>query len=69
MFMRFYNEKEPLPLITDASGINLEVDVLQVRDRVWFPWNKAPDNTALHLITFANRSLTSVESYYSNIER
>ena len=32
------------------------------------PKNEAPDNTALQPIGFSNKSLTSIETHYSNLE-
>ena len=67
--MTFYNETKPLYLEIDASGIGLGAALLQTRDDTTCPKDTAPDNTVLRSITFASKSLTSVEWRYSNIER
>ena len=57
--MAFYNEKEQLYLWTDTSGVGFRASLLQVRDGVWFPRNKAPDDAILWLVAFLSNSLTS----------
>ena len=61
--MTFYNERGPVYLQTDASGIGLETGLLQVTE------HKAPDNTALHPIVLASKSLSSTETRYSSTDR
>ena len=51
------------------SCIGLRESLLQVRDRVQFPRNEASKNPALWPIGSASKSLTSTETWYSNIER
>ena len=63
----FYNEKEPLHLQTHASGFGLGVGLLEVRDRMWFPRNEAPDNAEQHPVAFNRKKMT--ETRYINIER
>ena len=67
MTMVFYNEKAQLYLETEASGEGLGVSLLQVRDRMQFPRNEAPDNAVLWPIAFVSKSLTNAETCYSNI--
>ena len=67
--IKFYNKKEALYLKMDASGVGLEAGLLQVRDRMWFCRNEAPDNVAMCPIAFGSLSFTSAEMRYSNIER
>ena len=67
--MAFYNKKEQLYLESNVSAVGLGTSVLQVRDRMWFPRNKALDNAVLWPIAFVNKSFASAETHYSNIER
>ena len=67
--MAFHIEKEWLYVQPEALVVNLKASVLQVKDRVWFPRNKAPDNAALWPITLASKSLSHSETQYCNIER
>ena len=39
--MTFYNEKEQLPLETDALGVGPRTSLLQVKDGIWFPKTEA----------------------------
>ena len=59
--MKFYDETKPLYLETNASGIGLGTALLQIRDGAACPRNIVPDNTILRPLTFASKSLTSVE--------
>ena len=52
-----------------CTGIGLGASLLQDRDWMWFPSNIAPNYTALQLKVYASKSLTSAETYYSNIQR
>ena len=63
------DETKPFYLQTDASRIGLGTALLQTRDGTACPKDIAADNTILRPITFACKSLTSVEYRYSNIER
>ena len=67
--MKIYNETKPLYLKTDASGIGLGAALLHTRDGTTCPKDITLDNSTLRPITFANKSLTSAEWRYSNIER
>ena len=68
MFMKFYYETRPLYLEADLSGIGLGTRLLQIRDKMNFPQAKAPHNSILRLIAFANKSLSSADRRYNNIE-
>ena len=68
-YMNFYNEKEMLFLETDTSGVGLGGRLLQVREGMNFPHDEAVDRTALHLIAFTSKVVSSAETRYSNIER
>ena len=35
--MKFYNEKEPLYLETDISGVRFGAGLLHMRERMWIP--------------------------------
>ena len=41
--MKFYNEKEPLYLKMDLSGVGLEAGMLLVREGIKCPCDEAPD--------------------------
>ena len=58
--MKFYDASKTLYLETDASAISLRTSFLQVRDEV-------PNNTALHLLAFMSKILSSIEQWYSSI--
>ena len=66
--MKFYDDTKPLYLETDASRIGLEAALLQLCNDTNCQKGTAPDNTILHPITFASKSLTGAEWRYSNIE-
>ena len=55
MTMAFYNEREHLYL-GDASVVRLGVSLLQVRDKIQFLRNEAPDNAVLWSVMFTSRS-------------
>ena len=59
--MAFYNEKEQLYIERDVSGVGLVASLLQVRDGILFQKSKTTDDTALQLIAFASKSLTSAK--------
>ena len=67
--MKFYDEIQPLHLETDAFGVRLGAALLQLRSGASCPRDKAPNNSILRPIAFASKSLSSVERWYSNIER
>ena len=50
MCMKFYDEKEPLYLETDAPGIGLGTEILQVRVGITCPGDTTPDNSLLRPI-------------------
>ena len=68
MCMKFYDNNKPLYLETDVSGIGLRTALLQLRDDTSCQTHTAPDNTILHPITFASKSLMGAECRYSNIK-
>ena len=59
--MKFYGDTKPLYLKTDASGIDLEAALLQLRDNMNCLKDTEPDNTTLHPIAFVSKSLTGAE--------
>ena len=69
MCMKFYDDAKPLYLETDTSGVGLGVALLQMHEGTTCQKDIAPDNTILHPIAFASKSLTGAEHRYSNIER
>ena len=69
MCMKFYDDTKPLHLGTDASGVGLGAALLQMCQETTCQKDVAPDNTILHPIAFASKSLTGAEHRYSNIER
>ena len=68
MCMKFYNDTKLLYLKTDTSGIGLWAALLQLRDITTCQTQMAPDNTILHPIAFATKSLMGTECRYSNTE-
>ena len=64
----FYNEKEQLYLEREALGVGLGASLLLVMNGMWFPRNDATNNASLWPIAFASTSLSSAETWYSNIE-
>ena len=67
--MAFYNKKYQFYLEMDVLDVDLGSSLLEVRDRMQFPRNEAPNNAAIWSIAFASKSLTSTETWYSNNER
>ena len=56
--MKFYDDIKLLYLETDASRVGLGTALLQLNDNTSFHKDMAPDNTILHPIAFASKSLT-----------
>ena len=67
--MKFYDDTKPLYLETDTSGVGLGAALLQAQEGTRCQKDTVPDNTILHPIVFASKSLTGTEHRYSNIER
>ena len=67
--MKFYNDTNPLYLETDTSRVGLGAALLQIWEGSTCQKDTVPDNTILHPIAFASKSLTGTEHRYSNIER
>ena len=67
--MKFYDDTKPLYLETDTSKVDLGAALLQTWEDTTCQKDMVPDNTILHPIAFASKSLTGVEHRYSNIER
>ena len=67
--MKFYDDTKPLYLETDASRVGLGAALLQTQEGATCQKDTVPNNTILHPIAFANKSLTGTECRYSNIER
>ena len=66
--MKCYDEKQPLYLGTDASGVGPGAGLLQGREGVSCPRNPTPVNTLLRPIAFVNQSQLTTETQY-NMER
>ena len=69
MCMKFYDEIKPLYLETDTSRVGLAAALLQTWEGTTCQKDTVPDNTILHPIASASKSLTGTEHRYSNIER
>ena len=67
--MKFYDDTKPLYLETDASGVGPGAALQQMQQGTTCQKDTVPDNTILHPIVFASKSLTGAEQRYSNIER
>ena len=67
--MKFYDDTKPLYLETDASGVSLGAALLQTQEGTTCQKDTVSDNTILHPIAFASKSLTGTDCRYSNIER
>ena len=65
--MKFCDDTKPLYLETNASGVGLGAALLQLCDNTICQRNMVPDNTILHPIAFASKSLTGAEQTYSNM--
>ena len=69
MCMKCYDDTKLLYLETDASRVGLGASLLQTYEGTTGQKDTVPDNTILHPVTFASKSLTGTEHRYSNIER
>ena len=69
MCMKFYDDTKLLHLETDASRLGLGAAQLQTYEGTTCQKDTVPDNTILHPIACASKSLTGAECRYSNIER
>ena len=67
--MKIYDDTKLLYLEIDASGVGLGAALLQLCNNTTFQKDVVPDNTILHPIAFASKSLTGAEQRYSNIKR
>ena len=68
MCMKFHNDTKPLYLETDASRVGLGAALLQLHKGTTWQKDVAADNTILHPIALASKSLTGAECRYSNIK-
>ena len=69
MCIKFYDDTKCLYLKTDASGVGLGAALLQTQEGTTYQKDMVLDNTILHHIAFASKSLMDTEHMYSNIER
>ena len=69
MCMKLNNDTKPLYLEPDASRVGLGAALLQKQEGTTCQKDAVPDNTILHSIAFASKSLTGAEHRYSNIGR
>ena len=67
--MKFFDDPKPHYLVTDASRVGLGAALLQTWESTTCQKDTVHDNTILHPIAFASKSLTGAECRYSNIER
>ena len=67
--MKFYDDTKLLYLEADTSGVGLGAALLQTQEGTKCHKDVVPDNTILHHIAFASKSLTGTECRYSNIKR
>ena len=59
--MKFYDDSKLLYLETNASGVSLGAALLQLCNNTMCQKDMVPDNTILHPIAFASKSLTGAE--------
>ena len=69
MSMKFYYDTKLLYLETDASGVGFGAALLHTWKGTTCHKDMVPDNTILHPIALASKSLTGIEHSYSNIEK
>ena len=67
--MKFYEDTKPLYLKTNTSRVGLGAALLHTWDGTTCQKDMVPDNTILHPIAFASKSLTDAEHRYSSFER
>ena len=67
--MKFYDDTKPLYLETYASRGGLGAALLQRWEGTTCQKDMVPDNTILHPLAFASKSIMDTECRYSNIER
>ena len=68
MSMKFYDDSKSLYLETDASSVGHGAALLQTQEGTTCQKDMVPDNTILHPIAFASKSLTGTEYRYNNID-
>ena len=66
--MAFDNEKQQLHLERDVMEVSLGATLLLTRNKIWFPRNEVPNSAVLWPMVLTKKSLTSMETSYSNIE-
>ena len=66
--MEFYDAARLLYQETDASSMGLVARLLQEREGMNCKNDEILDNAVLHPIEFTNKSLSSTEWFYTNIE-
>ena len=59
--MKFYHDTKLLYLETGASRVGVGAALIQLHDNTMCHKDMAPDNTILHPIAFASKSLTGAE--------
>ena len=69
MCMQFYDETKPLYLKTDVSRVGLGAALVQTWEGTTCQKDMVLDNTILHPIAFARKSLRDTEFRHNNIER
>ena len=66
--MKFCDALNPLYLDTDASYIGLAADLLQMLEGMNCRHDVMSDSAALYSITFASKSLSSMEWWHSTLK-
>ena len=65
--INFHDEIQPVYLETDESGLGLGAALLQATNGTSYPRDKASEHSIPYV--YVNKSLSSTEIRYSNIER